>query len=106
MNLRTLVICILICTVLISPLRVSAALGIPFGGKITYMRKCISSSKFYVLVVHPAGMVYPLIYSPVSTRLYAKYKPISGSNVLGVFRPTGNCDGFPAIGTIIFMGTS
>ena len=106
MNLRTLVICILICSIFVSPLRVSAALGIPFGGKITYMHKCISSSKFYVLIVHPAGRVYPLIYSPVSTRLYAKYKPTPGANVVGLFRPAGNCDGFPAVGTIMFMGTS
>ncbi len=90
--------------VTVLPLRASA-IGLPFGGQIVFARPCLVGLGWQI-VVRQGPIVYPLTYYPGRSILYAKFKPIPGSFVVGKFLPGGFCEGFPSIGTVMFIGTS
>lgn len=81
------------------------AVGIPFGGIVTVFRPCLTGVGFQIIVVRPPGIVLPLTWYP-GTPMFAKYMPFPGHFLLGKFAPGGFCDGFPSVGTILYMGTS
>lgn len=105
MRIPLFILSVVMCVgLLIAPFSVSAV-GVPFGGQITIMRPCLTGAGFQ-MIVRRGPIAYPLTYYPGRSLLYAKYKPIPGSFVVGKFLPGGFCDGFPSIGTVMFMGTS
>lgn len=95
-----------------------AALGIPFGGLIAFVKVCTCSANFAVKVVDvavPPLAQLPLIYQPGVSILFPFgmiFRP--GAWTLGLWAPGGVCliwagkicVPFPTQGTIMMVGTS